>query len=103
MRRMNIVIGGVRIGPRDHHHAELPTAGNEVAERIGTSEPLAAMMERNIRRVICDASSGAQADGVRAGSFEIVEPELKIELSGIVLDKCQLSPAHRFVAPAGSP
>jgi hypothetical protein len=63
---------------------------------------LASMMERNIRRVIRDAASRAQADGVGMGAFEIVEPELKVELARIVFDERELRPTHRLVDPAWS-
>ena len=32
---------------------------------------------------------------------EVVEPELRIEAAGIVLDERELNPAHRLVEPAG--
>ena len=101
VRLLHVVVRRVRIGARDDDHAELATAGHEIAERIAVAEPLAAMMERHRGRVVRDASAGAQAHGVGLRAAEVVEPERRVELPRIVLDERELRPAHRTVDPRG--
>ena len=59
----------------------------------------AAMMKGNLGGIIRDATAGAQADGVRLCALEIIEPELQIELAGIVFDQRELRPAHGPIDP----
>ena len=33
-------------------------------------------------------------------SFEVVEPELRIEMSGVILNQRELHPPHRLIEPA---
>src|SRR3954462_14708137 len=99
---LDVVVGGVRISAGNDDHSLLAAARYEFAEWISVCEPLAAMMKGNRRRVISDAAAGAQTGGVPFSATEIIEPELRIELSGIVLDKRQLGPPHWFIDPAGS-
>ena len=83
---MDVVVGGMRVGPRDDHHAKLATAHDQFAEDVAVREPLAAMVKRNLGRVIRHAAAGAQADCVRTGALEIIEPELQVKLAWIILD-----------------
>ena len=99
MGGLHIVIGGVRVGARDDDHAELAAAGDEFAEHIAVAQPGAAMVEGNLGRVIRHAAAGAEADGVRLGAREVIEPELQVELARVVLDERQLGPAHGLVDP----
>src|SRR5216117_196621 len=100
MRVVDILVHRMRIGPRDDDHAELSTAGHEIAERIALPYPDAAVMERNLRRVVRDDAAGAEAGGVGVNAREGIEPERGIESSGIVLDERQLRPAHGPIEPA---
>ena len=78
MRVVDVLVGGVRIGARDHDHAELAAAGHQVAERIAVAQPLAAVVQRNLGRIVGDAAAGAQAGGVGVRALEIVEPEVEV-------------------------
>src|SRR5437773_4016527 len=64
MRVAHVIVRGVRVGARDDDHAELAAAGDKFAERIGITEPLTAMVQRNFRRIIRDATAGTQTGGV---------------------------------------
>src|SRR5207248_1304707 len=99
MRGLHVVVGGVWISAGNHDHAKFAAAGDEFTEWVAIAEPLAAMVKRNFGRVISDAAAGAQANGVGARAFEIIEPELRIEFGGIVFDQSELGPAHWFIGP----
>ena len=101
MRVVDVLMCGVRIGARDDVHPELATAGDEFAERVAIAKEPAAMVERDLRRVVGHATAGRQAGRVGVGALEVVEPELRVVLAGIVLDERQLCPPHRLVVPAG--
>ena len=64
MRRPHLVARGVRIGSRDHVHAERAAAGESVAERIAGPQPRAPMVQRNLGRVVGDDAAGAERRGV---------------------------------------
>src|SRR6266516_3314075 len=64
MRVAYVIVRGVRVGARDYDHAELAAAGDKFAERIGITDPLTAMVQRNFRRIIRDATAGTQTGGV---------------------------------------
>ena len=102
MRVMDVVVSRMRVRAGEDDHAELATTGDQIAERILVAEPLTAMVERHLGRVIRDAAAGAQTNRVRACALEIVEPELRIELAGVILDECELRPTHRSVCPGRS-
>ena len=57
------------------------------------------MMQRHLRRVVGDDPSRTQSGGIGVHPLEVVEPELRIELPGIVFDQRQLHPPHRLVEP----
>ena len=99
MRGLGVVVGRVRIGARDHDHAEFAAARDEFAEHIAVAEPRAAMVKRNRRRVIRHATAAAQAHRVGFRARKIIEPERQVELARIVLDERELRPAHRLVDP----
>ena len=96
---LNIIISRMRICPGDDDHAELATAAHEFTKRVGVAKPLAAVMERDLCRIIGDATAGAKADRIGFRALEVVEPETRVELARIVFDKGELGPAHRFVDP----
>ena len=100
VRRADVVVGGVRVGPREHDHAELPAAFDQLAERVAVAQEAAAVVERDLRGVVGDAAAGAEARSVAMGAAEVVEPERQVEPARVVLDQRQLSPAHRAVDPA---
>jgi len=80
----------VWVSAGDDDHAELAAAGDQFTERITVRQPGAAMVERNVRRVIGDTPAGAETDGVGPGAFEVIEPELRVESSGVVFDEREL-------------
>jgi hypothetical protein len=100
MRRPHVVAHRVRVGPRDHLHAERAAAGHERAERIGVAQPGAPVMERDLRGVVGDDAAGAEGGCIRMQAAEIVEPEIGVESAGIVLDERELHPPHRPIEPA---
>ena len=102
MRGLNVVVGRVRVGAHEHHHTKLAAAGDQIAKHVAVAEPLARMMERNLRRVVGHASAATQASRRGLGPPEIVQPKAKVKLAGVVLDQRELRPAHRFVDPRGS-
>src|SRR5689334_2289782 len=85
VRCLDIVVGGVRISPRNHDHPEFSTASHEFAKRIAVTEPLTAVMIRNFCWIIGNASAGAQANGIGLRSLEVIEPELRTEFARIIL------------------
>ncbi len=99
VRRLHVVVGGVRIGAGDDHHPELATPGDELAEHVAAAQPRAAVVEGDLGRVVGDAAAGAQAGGVGVRALEVVEPERDVELHRVVLDQGELRPAHRLVDP----
>ena len=64
MGRLHLVAGGVRIRSRDDAHAERAAAGEQRPERIAVAQPRAAMVQRNLCRVVRDDAAGAQRRGV---------------------------------------
>ena len=76
MRVVHVLVGGVRIGARDDDHAELAASGHQFAERIAVAEPLAAVVQRNLRGIVRDAAAGAQAGRVGMRALEVIEPEI---------------------------
>jgi hypothetical protein len=100
MRIVDVVIGRVRVGPRDDDHAEIPTALDQLAERVAVAEPPAALVEGDLGRIVGDAAAGAETRRVAVGPAEVVEPEPQVELARVVLDESELGPAQRAVDPA---
>ncbi len=91
----------MRIGSRDHYHSQLAATGRQIAERVAVAEPLRAVMQRNLRRVERHAAAGAQARGIGVRPAEVIEPEVDVELSGVVLHQGKLRPSHRMIEPFG--
>src|SRR6185369_11568290 len=87
------------IGPGDDHHSQLPATRDQFAERIAIAEPFTSMMEGNFRWIKSDAAARAETDRIRMGAFEIIEPELDVELPRIILDQGELCPTHRLLNP----
>ena len=100
MRLPHVVAHRVRIRARDDAHAERAAAGDERAERIRLTQPRAAMVQRDRGRVVGDDAAGAERGGVGVEPAEVVEPELRVEAAGVVLDERELHPAHRPIEPA---
>ncbi len=100
VRLPDVLISGVRIGPGDDVHAELAAAGDQISEWVGVAEPAAAVMKGDPRGIKSHASTGAETSGIGVGAFEVVEPELKIELAGVIFNESELRPAHGAIDPA---
>jgi hypothetical protein len=86
MRFVHLLMRRVRIGAGNYGHVQFAASRHQIAERIGVMQPLAAVMQRNLRRVIGYRSSCAQAGRVGVSALKVVEPEGKIILAGIVFD-----------------
>ena len=99
MRLVDIIVRSVWIGAANHNHIEFPATTDEIAERVALAEPLAPIVKRDARRIVGYAAAGAEAGSIGVGSPEVIEPELKIELTGIVLDERELRPTHRPIEP----
>src|SRR5436189_176636 len=95
----SVLISGVRIGTGDDHHAQFPATCHQLAKRISLAQILATMVKSDLRRIIRDASTGAEAGCIGMGPFEIIEPELWVKFPRIILDQRELSPPHWFVDP----
>ena len=100
MRLPDVLARRMRVGSRDHVHAERAAAGDQRAERILVAKRVAAMVQRNLCRVVGDDPAGTERGGIGMQAAEVVQPELWIEAAGIVLDQRQLHPAHRPIEPA---
>ena len=87
VRVINPLPARVRIGPGDDVHAHCAAAGKQVAKGVAGAEPRAALLQRNLRRVKRHHTARAQAGRVGVNAVEVVEPELRIVVAGIVLDK----------------
>src|SRR3981081_90164 len=98
---MNGRIYGLTPLSRDDNHAELSAPLDQSPKWIGIAQPLTPGVEGNARGIISDTSAGAQANGIRLGAFEIIEPELKIELAWVIFHERELCPPHWFVNPGG--
>ena len=98
----DLVSRRVRVGARDDVHPERATALQQIAERIGLLQPRAPVVERYVGRIVRHDAARAQARGIGMHATEVVEPELQIEPTGIVLDERQLRPSHRPIAPGRS-
>src|SRR5262245_66502737 len=92
VRLMHVVIGGMWIRARDHHHSQLPTPGDEVTEGVLVAKPQTPMMERDSRGVIGNAATGAETNGVGARAFELIGPGLGLEFGGGILQDGGLVP-----------
>src|SRR5712664_1829664 len=102
MRVRRIIVSRVRIRAHKNDHAKFAAACDKFAEHIAITQPLAAMMKGNFRRIKRYASAAAQADSVGFRALEIIEPEVQIEFCGIVFDKGELRPTHWLVHPGRS-
>ncbi len=96
-----VVVGGVGVGADEDGHVEFAAAGDELAEDVAVVEPGAAMVEGDLRWVVGDAASAAEADAVGARALEVVEPEGGVEVDGVVFDEGELRPALGFGGPGG--
>ena len=99
VRVVDVLVSGVGVGAGDDVHAELAAAGRHLAEGIGVAEELAAVVERDLGGVEGYAAAGAEAGRVAVGALEIVEPELRVVIAGVVFDEGDLGPAHGAVIP----
>ena len=97
---VDVLVRRVRIGAGEHHHAHLAAAGHEFAEGIARAEPLAAIVQRDLGGIVGDATPRAQTSGIGVRALEVVQPEARIVLAGVVLDQRQLRPPHGTVEPA---
>ena len=100
MSVVHVLMRGVGIDARGHHHAEFAAAREHLAEGVAIAEKLAAVMQRHFGGIKGHASAGAQAHGIGVDALEIVEPEAGIVAARIVLDESQLHPPHGPVEPA---
>jgi hypothetical protein len=99
--RLHVIISGMRVRAAYDHHSHVPAPLDQVPEHVPVPEPGAAVVERHLGRVVGHAAARAQAHRVAVGPLEVVEPELRVEGAGVVLDECQLAPPHRPSCPRG--
>src|SRR5262245_26681229 len=100
MRVIDILMSRMRIGPGDDIHAELATPRHQFAEAIAVAQILAAVVERNLGRIVGHATAGGKAGRVGMSPAEVIETESGIILARIVFDQRELGPAHETVIPA---
>src|SRR5208337_3775797 len=72
----------------------------QLTEDVAVAQPSAAVVQRDLRRIVGHTAPGAEADGVTVRAAEVVEPESRVKLAGVILDQGELRPAHRAVHPA---
>ena len=100
VRGLDVIARGMRVRSRDDAHAQRTASGEQRAKWVALAQPLAAVVERDLRRVVGDNAACAQCGGVRVQRLEVIEPERWIEMPRIVFDERQLNPAHRSIEPA---
>jgi hypothetical protein len=83
----HLLPGGMGIGAEDYRHIHFPATLNEIPQGIGCSEPIAAVMEGNVSGIKSNDAAGTEQCTVRMYALEIVEPELRIIVTGIVFNE----------------
>ena len=99
VRVADILVRGVRIGARDHHHVQLAASGHQIAERVARAQPLAAIVQRNFGGIVSHAAARAETGGIGMRAPEVVQPEGEVVRAGVVFGQRQLRPAHGAVEP----
>ncbi len=99
MRRLRVVIRRVRIGADKHRHIQLAAPRDQFTQHIAIPKPDAAMVKRNLGRIVRNAPASTQTDAVRSRAFEVVQPESQIKMCGIIFNQRELRPAHRLCSP----
>src|SRR5437764_308059 len=99
MRLANVVAHRVRIDPRQDVHPERAAARDERSERVRVAEPAAPVVQRDFRGIVRDDTAGAQCCSIGMETPEVIQPELRLEVPGIVLDERELDPPHRAIEP----
>ena len=87
MRVVHILMACVRVGAGNYIHAQFPAAMGDIAEGIHISQPLAAVVQRNLGGIKGDTPAGIQNGGIGMDPLEIVQPELHVVIAGIVFDE----------------
>src|ERR1017187_5570081 len=95
----DVLVCGMGIGARDHHHVQFAASGHQIAERVARAEPLAAIVQRNFRGIVRHRAAGAETGGVGMGAAKVVQPEVEVVGAGVVFHQRQLRPAHGAVEP----
>src|SRR5579875_1403072 len=101
MRVIDILMDRVRIGPANDIHAQAATTFCEISEAVPITQPFAPIVHRDLCWVEGYATSGTETSSVHMNSTEIVKPEVRIVVSGIVFHERDLCPTHRPVVPTG--
>ncbi len=97
MRFGRVVADAMRVDARDDGHVQLAAAADEVAEGVLIAEPFAAVMKRHVGRIKRTHAAGGDARAIGVNALEEIEPPVRIERRGILLDQCELHPPHRPV------
>ena len=84
---VNVLVAGMRIRARDHVHAELLGTFQHVPEGIHVAQPLAAIVQRNLRWIKSHASARVKSHGIRMDALESNPARTRIVIAGIVLHK----------------
>src|SRR6185437_8880171 len=100
MRAVYILMACVGIRPRDHIHSQCPAPLHEVTEGISIPQPLTAIVHRDFGRIERHHSARTEASGINMQPLEVIEPELRIVVAWIILNKAHLGPTHRTVVPS---
>src|SRR5258705_11529885 len=99
MSIVNILPCRVRIRAEDDRHVHLPASTDHITQRIGCTEPITSVMQRNVGWIECYYTAGAQQRTVGMNFLKIAEPEVGIKVSRIIFHKSELSPPHGVVKP----
>src|ERR1700689_4123345 len=60
---------------------------------------MTSIVQGNLRRIERNDTPGTETCSIRMDTLEVIQPELEIVVSGIILHEGQLRPAHRAVIP----
>src|SRR5690606_36160233 len=83
----------------DDVHSELTTAVVKRTKRVTITQIRAASMQRQIRWVVGEITSGADRRAVGVDPLKVLQPELRVETARVIIDECQVGEAHRALEP----
>ena len=84
MGLINLIPCCVWVCAGDYHHSHFATSPDEIAERVGIRKPRTPMVHGDLCGVVRDHTASAQTGSVGVDTFEVVQPEIGVEATGIV-------------------
>ena len=100
MSIISILVGGMRIGAGQHHHALFAATLDQAAKKgLVAGQPVAAVVELDIGGIEGHHASGGKAGSVGVDALEVIQPEGHIHTGRIIFGHVDLRPAHRPIEP----